>query len=87
MPDISFGWHDAVGMLGVALLLTSYFMLQIGRLDGQDIVYSACNGIAAILIIISLFYTFNLASFVIEVFWLAISLIGVFRWLKTRKQR
>ena len=85
MPDFSsYGWHDLVGMLGVVALLSTYFMLQIGKLDAQGIVYSSVNGLAAILIIVSLLHTFNLASFVIEIFWLAISLIGIIRWLRKR---
>jgi hypothetical protein len=36
-------------------------------------------------IIFSLFYEFNLSAFAIEMFWLVISLYGVFRALRLRK--
>ncbi|MGS0468886.1 CBU_0592 family membrane protein [Cobetia marina] len=35
----------------------------------------------AILLLISLCINFNLASFVIEVFWIVASLVGLVRWL------
>ncbi len=71
---------DLVGMLGVAFIVGTYFALQIGRLSADSLIYSALNALGAGLILISLLHTFNLASFMIEVFWLAISLIGLGRW-------
>lgn len=71
---------DMVGIVGVALVVGTYFTLQIGRLSADSVLYSGLNALGAVLILISLLRTFNLASFVIEVFWLAISLIGLGRW-------
>lgn len=39
--------------------------------------YSVLNALGALLILISLVYNFNAPSFVIECFWLAISLTGI----------
>lgn len=80
----SFGWHDVVGMVGVAMLLGTYFALQIDRISSQSLSYSLLNGISAVLILISLLYTFNWASFVIEIFWISISLVGLVRWMMRR---
>jgi len=80
----SFGWHDVVGLAGVIMLLGTYFALQIDRIDSQSLAYSLLNGISAVLILISLLYTFNWASFIIEIFWISISLIGIVRWMLRR---
>jgi len=40
------------------------------------------NLVGAILLLISLCYNFNLASFVIELFWITASLIGLYKFLK-----
>ncbi|GAB4121214.1 MAG: hypothetical protein Tsb0027_17240 [Wenzhouxiangellaceae bacterium] len=80
----SFGWHDVVGLAGVIMLLGTYFALQIDRIDSQSLAYSLLNGISAVLILVSLLYTFNWASFIIEIFWISISLIGIVRWMLRR---
>ena len=75
---------DGIGMLGAALIVVTYFLLQIGRLDSLSLSFSVANGLGASGIIFSLLYEFNLSAFAIESFWLAISLYGVFRTLRIR---
>lgn len=76
--NISYTWHDLVGNIGVGLIVWTYFWLQIGRIDSRSILYSALNGLGAALVLISLYFEFNLSAFLIEIFWLVISLIGLF---------
>ncbi len=83
MSDI--GIADVIGILGAALIVVAYFRLQIGRLDPASLHYSVANSLGALGIIYSLYYEFNLSAFVIEFFWLVISLYGVFRTLRLRK--
>ncbi|MBB4657690.1 CBU_0592 family membrane protein [Parvularcula dongshanensis] len=78
---------DLVGFFGVALLIGAYAALQIGRLRQENPWYSGLNALAAALITVSLIFSFNAASFVIEVFWFAISLYGLWRSLKARRLR
>jgi hypothetical protein len=40
--------------------------------------------VGALLILISLLYNFNLASAIIEVFWILISLWGIVNWFRSR---
>lgn len=75
---------DIVGFAGVGLIVGTYFLSQIGRMDATRPLYPALNGLGAALILISLFYTFNAASFLIESFWLVISVIGLIRSLRMR---
>jgi len=70
-------WYDLVGATGVAILIGAYLLLQRGRLRGSDRAYYAANAAGAGLVMISLVFDFNLAAFVVEAFWLLISLLGV----------
>ena len=85
------GWTmtgpDAVGFLGVALLVGAYAALQFGKLSADDPWYSGLNALAALLITVSLIYSFNAASFVIEVFWFAISIYGLWRALRLKRAK
>ena len=76
---IEYQWHDFVGNLGVLCILGTYLGLQLGKMEPLDYSYSIVNGAGALLIMVSLYYDFNLSSFIIEVFWLLISCIGVVR--------
>jgi hypothetical protein len=79
-----FGWPDALGTAGVVLILTAYAGTIAGRLPVSDLRYSLANAIGAAAILVSLFYSFNWASFLIEIAWLAISFYGIWRALSAR---
>jgi len=76
---------DIVGMTGTFLVVGAFFMLQLGKATPTGLVYNMMNLSGAILLLISLCYNFNLASFVIEIFWIAASLIGLFKYLKAKQ--
>lgn len=80
---MEFHFSDAVGITGTILLLLAYFLLQAEKLKGTDWTYLYMNLFAAIFIIFSLFFTFNLSSFIIELFWVGISIYGIYK--KKRK--
>ena len=75
----SFTFPDFIGLIGVGLILMTYGALTLERIDPKGWLYSLGNGVGAVLILISLFYSFNLASFVIEIAWLLISLLGLWK--------
>ena len=77
-------WHDAVGAFGVALIVLTYLLLQLERLDARGFGFSFLNGLGAALVLYSLFYEFNLSAFLIELFWLIISLMGIGLWMKRK---
>jgi len=79
---IDFMWYDAVGNLGVILILAAYLLLQTKKMSAEDISYSLMNGLGAALVLVSLYYEFNLSAFIIEVFWLLISIYGVVKSLR-----
>lgn len=73
---------DAIGMLGVFIILAVYSLVQLDKMDVKGLFYSIINAVGAVFILISLTVTFNMASFVIECAWLVISLFGIFQALK-----
>jgi len=79
-------WFDVSGMIGVALIIVTYAAVQARKMEATHISYSLTNLIGAVMILISLLYNFNLASFIIEIFWILISLWGIVEWLKSRNQ-
>ena len=68
---------DYVGLVGVACILAAYFLLQLEKVKSDGLWYLLLNLTGACLLLISLMVTFNLASFIIEICWLAISLFGL----------
>jgi hypothetical protein len=84
---LDFSWPDVIGGIGVLLVLGTYGLLQAGRMRADGLRYSVLNLLGALLIGYSLLYAFNLASFVIEVFWAIASLWGIRRALRARRVR
>ncbi len=71
--------HRAAGIAGVAFYLGSYSMLLAGLLRGSGYAYASLNLVAAVLVLFSLSREFNLASALIQISWIAISVFGLVR--------
>jgi hypothetical protein len=78
---MQYAWFDIIGSIGVGLIILTYILLQLEKLRSTDLLYSLLNGAGAALILISLFYSFNFPSFIVEFFWLLISLFGIGKYL------
>ena len=83
---MNYGWFDLIGNIGVLLMVIAYLLLQVQRISSTAVSYLALNVIGAVMVIISLTFRFNLSAFLMEAFWLLISLYGLARTLffKTR---
>lgn len=79
---MEYHWYDFVGNIGVFLILLAYLLLQTGILRSDMIRFSVLNLIGAFLILVSFYFEFNLSAFLIEFFWLLISLLGVAKSVK-----
>jgi multidrug transporter EmrE-like cation transporter len=79
--------HELIGTLGAALIVVTYLLIQLRRIDVSDVRYSVLNATGAALILYSLTVDFNLSAFVIEIFWLLISLLGIIQVLRERSRR
>lgn len=78
-------WFDIVGGIGVALIIGTYLLLQFERISSDSLWYSFLNAAGAALIIVSLYFEFNLSAFIVEFFWLLISLFGLVKFLILRR--
>ena len=81
---MSYTVFDFLGNIGVFFIITTYLALQTGRTTSTSMTYSVLNALGAVLILVSLYHDFNLSAFVIESFWLLISLYGMHRCWSTR---
>ena len=70
-------WHQLVGVLGTVVYISSYAFTQIGWIRAPGYAYSVSNLIAAGMVGVSLLYDFNLASALIQMLWILISVIGI----------
>ena len=77
-------YYDIIGIIGVSIIIISYFLLQINQLSIDNIKFSILNIIGSVLILYSLSYNWNLSSVIIESFWIIISFIGVYKYLVKR---
>ncbi|MBT8058407.1 MAG: hypothetical protein KJO33_02355 [Gammaproteobacteria bacterium] len=77
---------DLVGNIGVVLIVGSYFLVQIDRMSSRGLSYTLLNTVGAACIIYSLYYDFNLSAFIVEAFWLLISLVGLGRIYLERRR-
>jgi multidrug transporter EmrE-like cation transporter len=84
---MNYGLLDFVGNVGVVILMVAYLMLQLNKLRSQDLAYSLLNAIGASLIVLSLLVNFNLSALVMEVFWVLISFVGIYRYFRLKAIR
>ncbi|WP_371185273.1 CBU_0592 family membrane protein [Thalassotalea maritima] len=77
---------DIVGMIGTVLTVAAFFLNQVDRIDPKGLPYNIMNLVGAILLLISLSIHFNLASFVIEVFWIFATIVGLYRYHQRNKR-
>ena len=77
---------DLAGFVGVLLIVIAYLLLQLDKLPSSSLSFSLLNAAGSLLIMLSLIFKFNVSAFLIEVFWFLISLIGLTKWLISRKR-
>ena len=80
-----YGIYDLLGVIGSLIIIAAYFATQRGWVEASDWRFPLANLIGALLILLSLMVAWNLAAFVMEVFWLAISIYGLVRSATARK--
>jgi len=85
---MQYAWYDLVGSIGVALIILAYVALQIEKIRSEQLIYSVLNAVGAGLIVLSLCFSFNFSAFVVEFFWVLISLYGIGRYfMKSKKEK
>lgn len=66
-----------IGIFGFFVYLASFAAVQVGRLSGNGMTFSAANVVAAICVGISLTVDFNLASALIQGSWIVVGVTGI----------
>jgi paired small multidrug resistance pump len=74
---LNYSWYDLAGNIGVLMMVIAYLLLQLEKLSSSAVSYLLLNAMGALLVILSLIFHFNLSAFLMEVFWLLISLYGL----------
>jgi hypothetical protein len=77
---------DAVGIVGVGLVIISYFLIQLEKIKINSSFYVYSNFFGSIMLLFSLLYHWNLASVVIEILWLVISIYGIIKFKILKKE-
>ncbi|HEX8565970.1 MAG TPA: hypothetical protein VF648_09900 [Pyrinomonadaceae bacterium] len=77
---MQYAWYDFVGTIGTALIILTYILLQTERIKSNSLIYSLLNAAGAATIIVSLLFSFNFSAFMVEFFWLLISLFGIVKF-------
>ncbi|MBU3013889.1 hypothetical protein KO488_03905 [Poseidonibacter lekithochrous] len=78
--------YQWAGFIGMLFVVVAYLFLQMNKYKIKSLQYQLLNLVGAILLLISLFVHFNLGSFIIEVFWIIITIYGIVVNLKNKKQ-
>lgn len=78
--------YEIAGLLGVGFAIYAYARVQLQRDYAKQIEYSVLNLANAALLMYSLCFNWNLASFIGNAIWAAISLYGVYRCLKYKSR-
>ncbi|HEY3582489.1 MAG TPA: hypothetical protein VGK82_18175 [Pyrinomonadaceae bacterium] len=84
---MNYGLLDLVGNIGVAILMVTYLLLQLNKIRSDDLMYSMLNAVGASLIVVSLLVNFNLSALLMEVFWVLISFVGIYRHFRVKALR
>jgi hypothetical protein len=79
-----YAWYDIIGSTGVGLIVLTYTALQLEKISSETLLCPLLNTGGASLILISLVYSFNFAAFIVEFFWVLISLYGIAKYFWKR---
>lgn len=64
--------YEAIGVAGFALYVMNYLLLTIEKVSSEQASYFVLNWFAATFVSIGLVQSFNLASALIQIFWIGI---------------
>lgn len=77
---------EYIGFLGTICFLVSYTLVQLGKLDGNGVWYTALNAAGCVFMLVSLFGAWNAPVFLNNCFSLLVSLLGFRRHYKNKRR-
>ena len=75
---------DLVGSIGTLIVTAAYFATQMRYLNSDDLLFPIANLVGSLFMAYSLVYAFNIASALMELFWILISLAGIINYLRRK---
>ncbi len=81
---VELAWYDWVGLLGTAMILGSFVLLQAEKLAGNGLIYQLLNLFGAVGILLSLLGGFNVSVFLLQLAWCAVSVYGIARSFRSK---
>lgn len=79
------GALDAIGLVGAALYCTGYALSASDRLPSQSPYYYLLRLVAAVLVLIGVIAAMNPATLVIQIFFIVVSVLGLWRHAARRR--
>jgi hypothetical protein len=76
---------DIIGLAGSALFIAAFAYANVSK-SLNKVLFNLANLVGAILLLISLSVTFNLAAFVLEAAWGTIAAVGLVMAIRARMQ-
>lgn len=77
---------EMLGLLGAALILLAYAGVQLKKLDPHRPRALLLNLTGAALVLVSLYFEFNLAAAILEGAWVLIAIWGLLDWWRGRSR-
>ena len=78
-------FFDIIGVIGSVLMVLAFALVQLQKWAPTSLHYSLLNFCGAGLVLASLTVRFNLAAFILELFWMAMSLYGIAQYCRNKK--
>lgn len=78
---------DTIGTIGVVCILIAFFLVQTEKLTANCLTYPVLNLVGAVLLLISLMWSWNTPSVIIEIAWISISIYGIVKITAKRRQK
>ena len=75
---------NIIGLIGDACIVSAYFLMHAGRLTNKHLTLILLNLSGAVMILFSLYFYWNLPSVVMEIVWIGISLMGIWKVVRER---
>lgn len=75
--DLHLSALEIIGLFGFGAYVLAYALLTLSVVTDKGIPYFALNLVAAILVLVGLNHSFNLAAALIQIFWILISTVGI----------
>ncbi len=76
---------DIIWMIWMFLIVLAYFLTQTEKIKPTELIFTHINLCWSVFLLISLLIHFNLASFILELVWISISIYWYYKYFNNKK--